>query len=49
MEKKEYIEPEMNIIDLRAQELILCGSGDDDEEFDGDFGSIKNPTDIASV
>jgi len=48
MEKKEYIEPEMNIVDLRAQELILCGSGDDDN-FDGEFGSIKNPTDIASV
>ena len=46
MEKKEYIEPEMNIVDLRAQDLILCGSGDD---FDGEFGSIKNPTDIASV
>ena len=47
MEKKEYIEPEKNIVDLRAQELILCGSGDDD--FEGEFGSIKNPTDIASV
>ena len=49
MEKKEYIEPEMNIVDLRAQELILCGSGEVDEEFDGDFGSIKNPTNIARV
>jgi hypothetical protein len=48
MEKKEYIEPEMNIVNLRTQELILSGSGDD-EEFDGDFGSIKNPTNIARV
>ena len=48
MEKKEYIEPEIKIVDLRAQELILCGSGEDDE-WEGEFGSIKNPTDIASV
>lgn len=47
MEKKKYIEPEMNIVDLRAQELILCGSGED--EWDGEVGSIKNPTNIASV
>lgn len=40
MEKKEYIEPEMNIVDLRAQELILCGSGEDDD-WDGEVGSIK--------
>jgi hypothetical protein len=43
MEKKEYIEPEMNIVDLRAQELILCGSAED--EPDVEFGSII-PTEI---
>lgn len=31
MEKKEYIEPEIKIVDLSAQELILCGSGEDDD------------------
>ena len=43
MKKKEYIEPEINIIDLRTQDLVLCGSAED--EPDVEFGSII-PTDI---
>lgn len=45
MEKKEYIEPEMNIVDLSIEGALLNASG----EFDDEFSSIKNPTDIASV
>lgn len=43
MEKKEYIEPEMNIIDLSIEGVLL------DASFEDEFGSIKKPTDIASV
>ena len=43
MEKKEYIKPEMEEVDLNNQELILCGSAED--EPDVELGSII-PTDI---
>lgn len=43
MQKRKYIKPEMEEVDLNNQELILCGSAED--EPDVEFGSII-PTDI---
>lgn len=40
MQKRKYIKPEMEEVDLNNQELILCASGDEDA--DVEFGSITN-------
>lgn len=35
MEKKEYIAPEMEIVDFEAQACLLAGSGEEPESCDG--------------
>lgn len=45
MQKRKYIKPEMEEVDLNNQELILCASGEEDEDYNGGYGSII-PTDI---
>jgi hypothetical protein len=44
MKKKEYIEPEMDIIDLSIEGALLDASSPDDE-YEGGYGSII-PTEI---
>ena len=36
--KKEYIEPEMKVIEMECQAALLDGSGSEDTEYDGEFG-----------
>lgn len=46
MEKKEYIAPKMDVIELKAQNALLqCSDcdGPDATEYDGEFGLIGNP------
>lgn len=42
MQKKNYIKPKIEEVDLTKPNMILCASNDDDEYEGGEFASILN-------